>query len=132
MVPRKNTLQVQKMPLPKNQPILIAFRHLGSYELHTHDLDKKGNISRGSTPFNCAIRNGIEQKTERLEIHPGEELHANGQPQKHILEQPLLRYDENGLWAWFTKRELWWPLRKIDVEIGLSSSGQARLIWENG
>jgi hypothetical protein len=110
-------------------PILIPFRDLGTYDLHVHSLDSKGECSPVGTPFNCAIRNRSEQFSERIEIHPQEELHTN----RGMLHEecPLLRYDEYGMWAWFEKKSIWWPLRRIDVRLGLDRDQYPRLIWED-
>lgn len=105
---------------------LIGFAHLGEYRLHVHAMKGEGALG-ASEPFHCAIRNREELKLERIELHRGEELHGEGGPYEEI---PLLRLDENGLWAFIPKQEIWYPLRQHDVRLGLDSKGIARLVWD--
>jgi len=78
--------------------------------------------------FNCAIRDDEELRTECIEVHLNEELHYTTENEQ---EEPLLRYDENGLWAWLIKQQTWWPLRNHKVKLALDSSACVRLRYED-
>jgi len=74
--------------------------------------------------FNCAIRDDEELRTECVEIHPYEELHYSSKSEE---KKPLLRYDENGFWAWMPTQNLWWPLRNSKIKLALDSMGVVRI-----
>ena len=107
-----------------NQVYLIAFASLGEYPLHTRDIlkEKLGPVNL----INCAIRDQQELQGERLELRRGEELHTRDEDG---VERPLLRLDQNGLWAWMSlsAEELWFPLRNQTVVLALDHAGRVRL-----
>lgn len=113
--------------MPRSPSFEFAFHRLGEYALHTHSLDPHSQPKPQSEPFNCSIRNQEELVSERIELAINEELHANAIG--HRQEYPLIKRDKEGYWAWNLKAELWWPMRRLAVSIGLSREGQARLIW---
>ena len=104
---------------------LIPFVHLGEYRLHTHTLLPDESLSPGSA-INCAIRNREEILTERLELHRGEELHF-GHPNHG--GHPLLKLDREALWAWMLKKEIWYPVFRHEVALGLNRHEEVHLKW---
>ena len=104
---------------------LIPFTHLGEYRLHTHPISADGALGPGSS-INCALRNREELLTERLELHRGEELHF-GHPDQD--GHPLLKLENTGLWAWIIKNEVWYPLLRHEVSLGLDRNHEVQLKW---
>ena len=100
----------------------ISFASLGEYPLQTHSILDEGLGPGRNIP--CAIRNQEELLSERLELQRGEELHARTADQG---TRPLLRFDQNGLWAWMEREDLWFPMRNQTVELALDSRRRVRL-----
>jgi len=105
---------------------LIPFAHLGEYRLHTHQLEGDDDLGSGIA-INCALRNREELLTERLELHRGEELHY-GHPDDDR-GHPLLKLNQEGLWAWIFKNEMWYPIFRHEVALGLDRQQVVHLKW---
>ncbi|MBF0197841.1 MAG: hypothetical protein HQL32_09030 [Planctomycetes bacterium] len=106
----------------RSKKTLIPFHSLGEYRLHTHKI--KGEELGPKQIFNCSIRNADELRSERIELYEGEELHFQSLENK---ETALLRFDENGLWAWQNIQKIWWPLRSQRISLDLDKKGGARV-----
>lgn len=110
----------------KRNVVQIAFHAIGEFQMHYHSFtDDEPGPER---IFNCAIRDRKELLTERVELHRGEELHWGRQKTS---EYPLLRFDNNGLWAWMKAQELWYPIRKQKVTLSLDREGRVRVRFED-
>lgn len=107
----------------KTKTVYIAFSSLGEYRLHYHYIREDQQLGP-MRMFNCSIRDREELLTERVELKLGEELHTQMAFSK---EMPLLRFDENGFWAWLHLQKLWWPLRNQKVQLDLDRSSCVRV-----
>jgi hypothetical protein len=104
----------------------FGFTHLGDYPLTLQSITADGQAHGTTTPFPCAIRNKDELLRERVEMGLMEILSAknsNG-------PLPLIRSNQDGVWTWMSKQQLWWPLNERQkVNLGLDRGGNVRLCW---
>lgn len=113
------------MPVAQ-KTLLIPFQKLGEYRLHYHSIQPDETLGP-AVPFNCAIRNREHLLTERIELHPGEELHSGPIDTE---ESPLLRYNGQTLFVYIPQTQIWWPARGLTVSISLDSISFPRVFSE--